>query len=191
MIICCIDTKKWIWRVYATWWVGLGLWGRCVSYARQQISYHMHAKTAYYMYAKQVRIIYMAKSVFTYQMSFRFYLAYYLYALSWDRVGFSYDHTDGISNSKSEMRESVKRREQCSLLNEWRGPLLWPSESVHYMSSHTHVGFTSHVCSFLSHHDPLTVLHGWLSNNGTRIQYLAYCTVGCLLNELDDEILEQ
>ncbi len=45
-------------------WVGLGLWGRCVpyirencvSYAWQQISYHMHTKTAHYMHAKHVRI---------------------------------------------------------------------------------------------------------------------------------------
>ncbi len=36
--------KNGLWRVYATRWVGLGLWGKCVSYARQQISYHMHAK---------------------------------------------------------------------------------------------------------------------------------------------------
>ncbi len=43
------------WRLYATQWVGLGLWGRCVSYvckncasyARQQIWYHMHAKTVF------------------------------------------------------------------------------------------------------------------------------------------------
>ncbi len=56
-------------------WVGLGLWGRCVSYvrencvsyARQQISYHMHAKTAYYMHAKHVHIIYTPKSIFAYQ----------------------------------------------------------------------------------------------------------------------------
>ncbi len=31
--------------------------GNCVSNARQQISYHMHAKTVYYMHAKHVRII--------------------------------------------------------------------------------------------------------------------------------------
>ncbi len=47
--------KNWLWRVYATWWVGLGLWGRCVSYvcencvsyAHQKIVYHMHAKTVF------------------------------------------------------------------------------------------------------------------------------------------------
>ncbi len=58
--------KNGLWRVYVTRWVGLGLWGRCVSYvrencvsyARQQIWYHMHAKTAFYMHAKHVRIIY-------------------------------------------------------------------------------------------------------------------------------------
>ncbi len=62
--------------LYATQWVGLGLWGEhvsylhenCISYARlqilnhmytktayyawQQISYHMCVKTAYYMQAK-------------------------------------------------------------------------------------------------------------------------------------------
>ncbi len=61
--------------MYATRWVGLGLWGRCVSYvrencvsyARQQISYHMHVKTAYYMHGKQVCIIYTPKSIFSYQ----------------------------------------------------------------------------------------------------------------------------
>ncbi len=64
--------KNGLWRVYATRWVGLGLWGRCVSYVRenciscvrQQISYHMHAKTAYYMHAKHIRIICMSKSIF-------------------------------------------------------------------------------------------------------------------------------
>ncbi len=57
IILIC---KNLLWRVYAMQWVGLGLWGRCVSYvrencvsyARQHISYHMHAKTAYYMHAK-------------------------------------------------------------------------------------------------------------------------------------------
>ncbi len=61
--------------MYATRWVGLGLWGRCisyvrencVSYARQQMSYHMHVKTAYYMHSKQVCIIYTPKSIFSYQ----------------------------------------------------------------------------------------------------------------------------
>ncbi len=60
---------------YATRWVGLGLWGRCISYVRencvsyahQQISHHMHVKTAYYMHAKHVCIIYMPKSVCSYQ----------------------------------------------------------------------------------------------------------------------------
>ncbi len=29
-----------LWRIYATWWVGLGLWGRCVSYAGENcVSY--------------------------------------------------------------------------------------------------------------------------------------------------------
>ncbi len=54
---------------------GLVLWGRCVSYVRencvshacQQISYHMHVKTAYYMYAKHVHIICTTKSIFAYQ----------------------------------------------------------------------------------------------------------------------------
>ncbi len=72
--------KNGLWRVYATRWVGLGLWGRCVSYvrencvsnARQQISYHMHSKTAYYMHAKHVRIIYTPKSIFSYQYKFLF-----------------------------------------------------------------------------------------------------------------------
>ncbi len=69
--------------------VGLGLWGRCVSYARQQISYHMHARTAYYMHAKHVHIIWNPKSIFEYQYhEFSFFdLAYYLYAFSWDRLG--------------------------------------------------------------------------------------------------------
>ncbi len=65
-----------LWRVYSTWWVGLGLWYRCVSYIRencisyyacQQISYDMHTKTAYYMHAKHVRIMYMKKLIFAYQ----------------------------------------------------------------------------------------------------------------------------
>ncbi len=69
MVLIC---KNGLWRVYATRWVGLGLWGRCVlyvhencvSYALQQISYHMHAKTAYYMHAKHMSIIYTPKSIF-------------------------------------------------------------------------------------------------------------------------------
>ncbi len=36
----------------------------CVSYARQQIWYHMHTKTVFYMHAKHVRIIYTPKSIF-------------------------------------------------------------------------------------------------------------------------------
>ncbi len=67
--------KNGLWRVYATRWVGLGLWGRCVSYvrensvsyARQQIWFHMHAKTAFYMHAKHVRLICTPKSIFAYQ----------------------------------------------------------------------------------------------------------------------------
>ncbi len=67
--------KNGLWRVYATRWLGLGLWCRCVSYvrencvsyARQQISYHMHAKTAYYMHAKNARSIDTPKSIFAYQ----------------------------------------------------------------------------------------------------------------------------
>lgn len=67
--------KNGFWRVYATRWVGLGLWGRCVSYvrencvsyARQQIWYHMHTKTAFYMHTKHVRIRYTPKSIFAYQ----------------------------------------------------------------------------------------------------------------------------
>ncbi len=67
--------KNGLWRIYATQCEGLGLWGRCVSYVRencasyahQQISYHMHAKTAYYMHAKHVRIICTPKSIFAYQ----------------------------------------------------------------------------------------------------------------------------
>ncbi len=39
----------------------------CVSYARQQIWYHMHAKTAFYMHAKHVRIIYKPTLIFAYQ----------------------------------------------------------------------------------------------------------------------------
>ncbi len=37
------------------------------AYQRQQIWYHMHAKTAFYMHAKYVLIIYTAKSIFVYQ----------------------------------------------------------------------------------------------------------------------------
>ncbi len=79
--------KNGLWRVYATRWVGLGLWGRCisyvrencVSYARQQISYHMHVKIAYYMHAKHVRIIWTPKSILRISTtSFHFYLQYYL-----------------------------------------------------------------------------------------------------------------
>ncbi len=57
----------------------------CVSYARQQIWYHMHTKTVFYMHAKHVRIIYTPKSIFfrINTTSFHFYLAYYLYAFSW------------------------------------------------------------------------------------------------------------
>ncbi len=89
--------KNGLWRVYAARWVGLGLWGRCVSYVsencvsytRQQISYHIHAKTEYYMHAKHVRIICsLRQSQFLHinTTSFRFYLAYYLYAFSCDRA---------------------------------------------------------------------------------------------------------
>ncbi len=67
--------KNWLWHVYATRRVELGLWGRCVSfvrkncilYARQTHSYHslfLHINTA----------------------SFRFYLAFYSYTFSWDRA---------------------------------------------------------------------------------------------------------
>ncbi len=57
-----IDMQKWTFActVYATRWVGLGLWDRCLSY----VSY---AKTAYYMHTKHVRIIYTPKSIFVYQ----------------------------------------------------------------------------------------------------------------------------
>ncbi len=69
-------------RVYATRWVGFGLWGRCKSYsmyakiacAFQQIWYHLHAKTAYYIHAKQVRITSTSKSIYAYQHKFYFYL---------------------------------------------------------------------------------------------------------------------
>ncbi len=54
--------------VYATRWVGLGLWGRCVSYV---------CKNWYYMQTKHVCIICMPKSIFAYQYhEFCFYLAY-------------------------------------------------------------------------------------------------------------------
>ncbi len=39
----------------------------CISYARPQISYHMHTKTAYYMHAKHIRIIFTPKSNLAYQ----------------------------------------------------------------------------------------------------------------------------
>ncbi len=52
----------------------LVLWSRVtyvrenfISYARQQISYHVHTKTTYYMYAKHVCIIWMTKSIFAYK----------------------------------------------------------------------------------------------------------------------------
>ncbi len=41
--------------------------GRYVSYALQQISYHTHAKTVYYMHPKRMRIIWTPKSIFVYQ----------------------------------------------------------------------------------------------------------------------------
>ncbi len=82
-----IDTKKWT-LACICYRVGLGLWGRCisyvrkncVSYARQQISYHMHTKIAYYMHAKHARVIYTPKSIFSYQyheFSFLFWRAIY------------------------------------------------------------------------------------------------------------------
>ncbi len=70
------NKNSWYWSAKMYFgWVGLGLWGRCVSYVRencvsyawQQISYHMHAKTAYYMHAKHVCIICTAKPIFVYQ----------------------------------------------------------------------------------------------------------------------------
>ncbi len=76
MVLKC---KNGLWRVYATRWVGLGLWGRCV-YAKTA---YMHAKTAYYMHAKHVRTSYhiYAKVHFN-TTSFHFYLAYYLNVLT-------------------------------------------------------------------------------------------------------------
>ncbi len=58
-----LDTR--LWRVYATWWVGLGLWCRCISYvrencilyARQQISYHMHANKFRIICTRKLHII--------------------------------------------------------------------------------------------------------------------------------------
>ncbi len=70
------DTKNGLWRVYATRWVGLGLWGRCVSYARQQISYRENC----ILYAYQTRAchIYTKVNFFSYQyhdFSFLFWRA--------------------------------------------------------------------------------------------------------------------
>ncbi len=113
MKLVVLIRKNGLWRVYAMRWVGLGLWGRCVSYvrencvsyARHQISYHMHAKTAYYMHGKHVRIIYMPKSILRINTtSFHFYLAYYLYAFSWDwalqshSVVVHYNHSEHLRN---------------------------------------------------------------------------------------------
>ncbi len=64
----------------ATKWVGLGLWGICVSYGRGNCI--LYAR-------KHVRIIYTPKSVFSYQYHkflFSFGVAYYLYAFSLDRA---------------------------------------------------------------------------------------------------------
>ncbi len=46
--------RNWLWRAYDTQWLGLGVWGRCVLYARQQRVYHMHAKTVYFMHVKHM-----------------------------------------------------------------------------------------------------------------------------------------
>ncbi len=63
--------KNGLWRAYDTQLVGLGVWGRCVLYVRQNAyctptAYHMHAKTAY-MHVKHVRIVSTTKSVSAYK----------------------------------------------------------------------------------------------------------------------------
>ncbi len=55
---CGIDTQKLIWGVYATQWVGLGLWVRCVSYARQT-NFVIYARGNYILYASQTRAYHM------------------------------------------------------------------------------------------------------------------------------------
>uniref|UniRef100_A0A673N5K4 Uncharacterized protein n=1 Tax=Sinocyclocheilus rhinocerous TaxID=307959 RepID=A0A673N5K4_9TELE len=95
--------KNGLWRVYATRWVGLGLWGRCISYVRencvsyasQQILYHMHAKTAYYMHAKHMRIICTPKSIFAYQYHEFSFLFGVLFIRIFMRPG-SEKHTIGL-----------------------------------------------------------------------------------------------
>ncbi len=39
--------KNLLWRAYDTQCVGLGLWGRCVSYVHKT-AYHMHTKVHFY-----------------------------------------------------------------------------------------------------------------------------------------------
>ncbi len=51
--------RNWHWRAYDTQWVGLGVWGRCRSYvrencinARQTRAYHRHAKVNFVSIAR-------------------------------------------------------------------------------------------------------------------------------------------
>lgn len=57
-------------------------------------------------------------------------------------------------------------------------------ELPHSRGLHSTLTWASlHTCVPLSHTmTPLTILHGWLSNNGTTLLYLAYCTV-CLMQD--------
>ncbi len=57
-------SKNGLWRVYATQWVGL--WRRAISYARQLISYHMHAKHVRIIYAKVCFCVSIIPQVFVF-----------------------------------------------------------------------------------------------------------------------------
>ncbi len=47
MVLIC---KNGLWRVYNTPWVGLGLWGRCVPYVRENCASYARKKNSYKMY---------------------------------------------------------------------------------------------------------------------------------------------
>ncbi len=69
---CGIDMQKLTWRVYATQWVGLGLWGKCVSYVCENCV----------LYARQSPFLRINTT------SFHFYLAYYLFIRIFMKLGY-------------------------------------------------------------------------------------------------------